>query len=291
MQEEILAIHKILFDNAQDIILYVNMKHEVVDSNQRALERYGYSKSEILSKKITDIRHSSTSPEFIEQMRQADAGGVVFESLHVCKDGSTFPVEVSAKSTLAGKEPLRIHIIRDITKRREQEEKIAWLANYDSLTGIPNRNSFITQMEEEIQRSLRNNAQFAVMLFDIDKFKFINDHYGHEAGDVVLRHVAKKVQGVIRSTDYIGRLGGDEFVGLLTNIKSRDDIIALAEKIQLAVREPASYNDTQLKIKISIGISLFPEDATDKDQLLFYADKAMYDVKNNGGGSYSFYSN
>lgn len=288
--EAMLEIHKILFDNAQDIILYVNMKNDIVDSNQRALERYDYTKTEILTKKITDIRHPSTYPEFMEQMRQADTGGIVFESLHICKNGSTFPVEVSAKSTFAGIEPLRIHIIRDITKRKEQEEKIVWLANNDSLTGIPNRNSFITHLENEIERSLRTNTQFAVMLFDVDKFKHINDDYGHEAGDLILCHVAKKVKEVIRSTDFLARLGGDEFVGLLTNVYNRDDIASLAMKIQEAASEPIYYKDVQLSVKISIGISLFPEDATNKDELLFYADKAMYGVKNNGGGDYAFYN-
>lgn len=288
--EETLAVHEILFDNAHDIILYVNLDDEIVDSNQRALEKYGYTKQEILDKKITDIRHSSTSLDYDEQMYHANYDGIIFESLHVRKDGTTLPVEVSAKSTIVGKEPLRIHIIRDITERKEQEKQIVWLARHDSLTGVPNRNSFIMQLEQEIRRSSRNKTKFAVMLFDIDKFKYINDQYGHEAGDKVLCHVARKVQGVIRSTDYISRLGGDEFVGLLTDIKKKEDMIFLAEKIQKAANEPLIYNASTLEVKISIGMSFFPDDATDADELLFYADKAMYEIKNKGGGSYSFYS-
>lgn len=288
--EETLAIHEILFDNAHDIILYVNMQDEIVDSNQLALEKYGYTKEEILTKSMSDIRHLSTSLDYDEQMHKANNYGVIFESLHVRKDGTTMPVEVSAKATCVGKEPLRIHIIRDITARKEQEAQIVWLAKYDSLTGIPNRNSFIVQLEEEIRRSQRNNNKFAIMLFDIDNFKNINDHHGHEAGDLVLRHIAKQIQGVIRNTDYISRLGGDEFVGILTDIKTNQDMIVLAEKIQKAARKPVVYKNTPLKVTISIGISLFPDDAKIADELLFFADKAMYDVKRNGGGTYSFYT-
>ncbi len=284
-----LRIHEILFENAQDIMLYIKPEGQILNANKRACDEYGYTKQQLLTMTIQDIRHPSTIHEFDQQMLQAAQEGIVFESIHVRKDGSSFPVEVSAKRTFTAQGPLRLHIIRNITKRKENEKQITWLANYDALTGIPNRRSFIAQLEEEIRRSLRSEAVLAVMLFDIDKFKYINDQYGHEAGDMVLRHTATAAQKVLRAEDQIGRFGGDEFVVLQTNIKTKDDIIALAERLQEAVSKPITYNDIELSIKISIGISLFPKDAAEEDGLLQCADKAMYQAKHNGGGAYNFF--
>lgn len=288
--QDALRIHEVLFDNAQDIMLYIKPEGQILNANKKACDEYGYTKQQLLAMSIQDIRHPSTIHEYDQQMKQAAYGGIVFESIHVRKDGSSFPVEVSAKSTFTARGPLRLHIIRNITKRKENEKQITWLANYDALTGIPNRRSFIAHLEEEISRCLRSETAFALMLFDIDKFKYINDRYGHEAGDMVLRHAATAAQKVLRAEDQIGRLGGDEFVVLQTNIRTQDDIIALAERIQAAVGEPIHYKEIALSIKISIGISLFPKDAPEADGLLHCADTAMYQAKHTGGGSYCFFA-
>lgn len=288
--EEALRIHRILFENAQDIILYIDPEGQIVDSNRRAQEKYGYTKEQLLTKRIQDIRHPSMGIDYKQQMQQAEAEGIVFEGFHMRSDGSAFPVEVSARGVHITQGPLRIHIIRDITKRKEQEAQIAFLATHDALTGIQNRGSLLMQMEQEIQRARRNETQLAVMLFDIDKFKFINDHYGHEAGDLVLRHVAAKVQGVLRAADQIGRLGGDEFVVLQTDIQGREDVLRLAERIHAAAAEPVHYHDESLSVSISVGISLFPGDAGDTDSLLLHADKAMYQAKRAGGNGHAFFS-
>ena len=283
-------MHEILFENAQDIMLYLKMDGQIINANKRAYEQYGYTRQQLLSMNIQDLRHSSTAPEYEWQMQQANDDGIVFECIHMRSDGSFFPVEVSAKSTYTENGQFRIHIIRDITKRKENERKIAWLANFDVLTGIPNRANFVMHLENEIKNSTRNETVFAVMLFDIDKFKYINDHYGHEAGDKVLCHVAKAAQGELGPSDRIARLGGDEFVVLQTGIKTEEDIITLVKKIQLAVNEEIIYKEKHLRVEISVGISLFPEDAVEANVLLHCADKAMYKVKQNGGGAYSFTS-
>lgn len=288
--EGALQIHRILFENAQDIVLYVKMDGQIADANACACEKYGYTKQQLLTMCIQNIRHPSTASEYEHQMHQADTEGTVFECIHVRSDGTSFPVEVSAKSTFTDKGRIRIHIIRDITKRKEQEEKIIWFAKHDALTGIPNRASFIMHLEQEIQRSMRSGDPIAVMLFDVDKFKYINDHYGHEAGDAVLRHVAMRVQGVLRTTDQIGRFGGDEFVVMQTEVKDCSSIVSLAERIHAAAGETVVYRDINLNVKISIGISLYPEDADGPDSLLHCADKAMYQAKQKGGGGYSFFT-
>jgi diguanylate cyclase (GGDEF)-like protein len=223
-------------------------------------------------------------------MQMADEEGITFDCIHMRKDGSNFPVEVSAKSISTENGRFRIHIIRDITARIKSQERIAWLANNDPLTEIPNRTKFRMRLDEELERSMRNKKPFAVMLFDIDKFKHINDHYGHDTGDFVLKHVALTVQSVLRAGDMVARFGGDEFVVIQTEINGRDEVEALASRILESVAKTVSYESMTKNISISIGISMFPNDAIEARALMHCADMAMYKAKRNGGASYCFFT-
>lgn len=287
--EDKMRIHEFLFDHAEDIILYVDMYGRVVTANRRASESYLYTKEQLKTLSILDLRDPSTQDAFEEQMRKADEEGIVFECLHVRSDGSTFPVEVSAKSTETERGKIRIHIIRDITERKKQEEKIAWLARYDGLTGILNRASFIAELEQELHRARRQQSQFAVLLFDIDKFKLINDSFSHAAGDLVLEQVATRVKSVLRQYDRIGRLGGDEFVVLQTGIEKPEDILSLVQRIRQELSKPVRFKETEIALSISIGISTFLGDATSTNDLLHFADQAMYNTKRQGGNGYSLH--
>lgn len=286
--QEAFQLHEVLFENAHDIMLYIRLNGQIVHANKQACEQYGYTKKQLISMRIQDIRHPSTVSQYEHQMNQADMNGIVFESIHLRSDGSSFPVEVSAKTTYTERGRFRIHIIRDITKRKADEEKILWLAKYDSLTGIPNRANIILHLNEEIKRSLRQETSFAVMMFDIDQFKYFNDYYGHEAGDIVLKHVATEAQNVLRDGDQIGRLGGDEFVVLLTGVETQSDILKLVSRIQQAVHKEITYKNAQLCVRVSMGISMFPQDAREVNDLLHCADQAMYKVKRDGGNGFCF---
>lgn len=213
----------------------------------------------------------------------------MFETMHVSRDGAAFPVEVSARSTETGDGRLRIHIIRDITERKEQEAKIAYSAHYDGLTGVLNRGTFIGEMEEEIQRAERYQTKFALLLFDLDKFKAINDQFGHSTGDEVLKEVACRIKGELRNIDRIGRFGGDEFVILQTGITGREDVLVLVERINRALQDYLRSTGGKFKLSISVGASLFPEDAKTTGELLLFADQAMYETKRRGGSGISFY--
>lgn len=287
--EDAFRIHEVLFHYAQDIILYIDMSGQVVNANEKACEAYGYTKDQLKQLRIQDIRHPSTQAVFEGQMEKADTGGVVFECVHLRSDGSAFPVEVSARSTETGKGKIRIHIIRDITERKEQEGRIAWLARHDGLTGVLNRMSFIGELELEIHRAQRSASRFAVLLFDIDKFKLINDSFGHVAGDFVLGHVATSVRSVLRQNDQLGRFGGDEFVVLQTGIEGPADVLSLAQRMTEVLKMPVSYAGAEISLSISLGASLYPEDATNIPNLLHFADQAMYHTKRKGGNGYDLY--
>lgn len=287
---EILKQHQILFENALDAILYIELDGSIINANKSALLKYGFSLEEFTKMKIQDIRHPSTMNTFVDEMKASDTIGITFESIHIKKDGTAFPVEVSVKSVIEDKHRTRFHIIRDITERKKAEERMNYLANYDGLTGIANRSNLMRHLDMLIERARRGEEKFALMLFDIDKFKTINDTYGHAVGDIVLKSTAMEASKSIRKTDFIARLGGDEFIIIQTFLESDSDACILASKILKRFEKPMRINGFDLKISLSIGISIFPVNATSRDKLINYADKAMYTAKQSGGGRYLLYS-
>ena len=278
--------HYMLFEHAKDIIFYLSSDGSIIDANQTAIELYGYTKAELFEMKVHQLRHPSTLKDFKEQMETSALRGVMFESIHIKKDGTSFPVEVSSRTIDINGELIRFHIVRDITERKKTEEKIRYFADYDTLTGIFNRGYLMYQFRKTLEQAELENLKFAVMLFDVDKFKTINDTYGHNAGDEVLRKVSERLQAVISKTDIIGRLGGDEFLIVQPFIENVSDAFILSKKILNVVAQPVEWEGHSLEVHISIGISIFPESADNIKGLMHYADSAMYTVKQNGGNSF-----
>jgi diguanylate cyclase (GGDEF)-like protein/PAS domain S-box-containing protein len=288
--DEVLKKHFVLFENAHDILLYLKSDGSIIDANKTALDKYGYSYIELINMNIQQLRCPSMVVHYKEQMEISASKGIVFEGIHVRKDGTSFPVEVSSRSIDVNGELLRIHIIRDITERKEAEEKIKYLANYDALTGIANRGFLMRQFENILELSARGNLKFAVMLFDVDKFKSINDVYGHNAGDEVLRKVAQRLQETVRKSDIVGRLGGDEFLVIQTLIDDQEESSALAHRILNFVCKPVQVSGIDIDLRISLGAAIYPEASREMEGLIHCADIAMYAVKQKGGNSYNIYS-
>ncbi|MBU3170574.1 diguanylate cyclase domain-containing protein [Clostridium estertheticum] len=288
---EVLKKYFILFENAMDIIIYLKSDGRIIDANKTAVEKYGYSREEFHNMRLQQLREPSTMKEYQAQMEISASEGIVYEGINVKKDGTTFPVEVSSQTTEINGELFRIHIIRDITQRKESEEKIKYLANYDALTEIPNRGFFMYQFEKILNQSKANKNKFAVLIFDVDKFKLINDIHGHNAGDEVLKQVAKRLKEAVRRTDIIGRFGGDEFLVIQPFIKGKEDILMIADRILKFVNKPVKWNNVNLDVHISIGITIYPDGSDNTQGLIHNADKAMYFTKKKGGNAYSFYIN
>lgn len=288
---EITKKHQLLFDNAQDVIFYADVDGNIMEANMSAVLKYEYCLSELTKLNIQDLMHPSTSDLFEGQMNKADKNGITFECIHVKKDGTSFPVEISVKSVLIDENILRIHIVRDISERKIEEEKIIYLANYDSLTDIPNRNHLMNHLNLTLKHADRRNFKFAVMLFDIDNFKKINDTYGHSVGDFALKQTAHIIENTIRQADFIARLGGDEFVIVQPYINSPENCTVLIKRIMENLKSPLKLGDIEININLSIGVSIYPDDSTDIQTLLHFADKAMYASKQVPGGSFEFYTN
>lgn len=185
------------------------------------------------------------------------------------------------------------NVLREIEIENEQI-KIAEGINrqralHDPLTGVPNRFLLYDRMAHEIECAHRRGNMVALMFLDMDGFKIINDTYGHDAGDKLLREFAARITGCIRQSDTVARLGGDEFIVILPDINCRDDIMQIANKIHSHCEKSYYLDDIELAITVSIGISLYPDDGIDVDTLIKKADSAMYIVKASGKNNIAFY--
>jgi PAS domain S-box-containing protein len=224
-----------------------------------------------------------------------------WETLAIRADGSEFPVELTVSdATLDGRQQF-ILILRDITERKLTQERLTFLANFDSLTGLPNRVLFRDRLHQAMARARRSGVPMALMFLDLDHFKVINDSLGHDVGDQLLRQVAEVLKNCLRLTDSlartggdeaftVSRLGGDEFTVIAEGLASPEDAALIARRIQEALEVPIRLLEHELHVAASIGISMFPNDDTDLDGLVRHTDMAMYRAKAMGRGTYAFFS-
>lgn len=186
-------------------------------------------------------------------------------------------------------------VIDDITNKKENEEKLRFLALHDVLTGLPNRKYLFEQLHQLLIQASRHNRKVAIIFLDVDNFKDINDSYGHEVGDNVLLAIAESIKYSLRPGDIVGRIGGDEFIIILDDIAKLEDINIIINKLNKAIETIPSYIKNKLgidiiKVSFSMGISIYPDDSTKLDELIKFADMALYKSKELGKNTFSFYS-
>lgn len=182
-----------------------------------------------------------------------------------------------------------LYQVNDVSERKEAEQRLARLAHFDVLTGLANRAFLSEEIEHEIAAARRHQRRLAVVFLDLDHFKHINDSLGHEAGDELLQTVAVRLRASVRETDTVGRLGGDEFVILLPEILKAEDVLIVTDKVQAECAKPVQLGGQEMRFGISLGVSLFPDDAQDSRTLLRYADSALYHAKAEGRNNLQFY--
>ena len=256
----------------------------------------GKTIAEILPPEATAVCRSALQTA----LEHGSCTGLQFE-LQLSMGLRWFELSVARKRTAAGEKARFIVLSRDITERKEAENRIARLAYFDTLTGLPNRRSFLERLDREVQRARRIQRQLAVLFMDLDGFKTVNDSMGHMAGDEVLQQAAERLTRTLRTTDVIGRnaeapiqielarLGGDEFTALIVDVERPEDVMAIVNRVQAQMRAPFQVDHREVLLTASIGIAMFPEDGEDATALLERADTAMYHAKERGRDNGQFY--
>ncbi len=179
---------------------------------------------------------------------------------------------------------------KDTTKEKETEKKLLHLANFDYLTNISNRAYFHDTLKQSIARVKRSNTTLAVMILDIDHFKFINDQYGHDIGDLLLKNISQKLSDVLREDDLVSRMGGDEFAIILQDIPAKISVVNVAQKILKSIAQPLELNGIKIEVSTSIGIAFYDGHVMTMDDLLKAADTAMYEAKSEGRNNFQFFA-
>jgi diguanylate cyclase (GGDEF)-like protein/PAS domain S-box-containing protein len=247
---------------------------------------------QIIGKTLLDVVHSEfhdISRERIAALKRGETLPSVEKKL-LRLDGSVVDVEASSSSFLHRGRFASLYIMRDITERKKNIAQMAYLAHFDSLTGLPNRMLFHQRLEHALSVAERPGRTLEILFLDLDRFKNINDTLGHATGDIVLQETAVRLQAILRESDTVARLGGDEFVVLVENIDEPHRGGTIAEKILAAFEPPFLRDRTPLTVSTSIGISSFPGDGSDAGTLLKKADIAMYRAKEMGRNNYRYYS-
>ena len=231
-----------------------------------------------------------TQDEIREKMERGDH--FIIEYQIVCADATVKSVSEKAQVVRndRGEAVALEGIIDDITERKRFEERLSFLAQYDVLTGLPNRALFYDRLRQAVSRAKREQTMVGLMFLDLDRFKQINDTLGHAAGDRVLKVVAERLKSFLREIDTIARLGGDEFTVIIEGVSEPAQLSGIAEKIGKALAEPVDLDGRAMSVSASVGITLYPRDGEDVDQLIKNADIAMYHAKHRGGRQqYQFY--
>lgn len=288
---------RLVLENALDAIVNIDMQGLIVEWNRAAAHIFGYTRAEVLGRRLEDLivppEHREAHHQGMHRLQQTGQSrllGKLIEITALRRDGSEFPIELTIVEIERGHEHYYSAFIRDITKRKEAEERIRVLANYDTLTGLPNRNLLNERVTVEIEKAWDQDGQFALMFLDLDHFKDVNDSLGHRYGDNLLIALTKRFESLVRPQDTICRLGGDEFVFLLAEA---DHVIAreVVERLLKAVEQPFVIDQYELTITASIGVAIYPDDGLDMESLQRNADVAMYRTKKESRNSYRFFSN
>ncbi len=261
----------------------------------KAFETYiGRQRSELIGRSVFDIAPTELATRYHEADQQLfDHPGVqTYEASVESTDGMRKEVIFNKATWLRsdGRVGGLVGVITDITDRKQTEALIWMQANYDPLTCLPNRRLLNDRLAEQIKRAERERGSLAVLYIDLDRFKEVNDALGHEAGDQLLMEAARRVVGCVRGTDTVARQGGDEFTVLLPGLADRAPIERIAEDIILALTEPFQLGDEQAYVSASIGITLFPQDASNAVTILKNADQAMYHAKEEGRNRFCYFS-
>lgn len=287
------AYFRQLFESSPQATVILDLDDNIIDVNTGFEKLYGYEAEKIKGEKLSPL----IMPEGMENE------GVSVNSLILTgkfyqqegkrkrKDGSLVDVSILGYPIIHEGQNIGVYgIYTDISERKQQEQIIKYYAYYDSLTELPNRHHFMEKLEIAINEAKEKNKVIAMLFIDLDKFKSINDSFGHNVGDKLLLAVGCRLNNIIREGDMVARMGGDEFIIMLKQIDSPDVVYRIVERIHESLNKAYIIEGNEMNITASIGISFYPKDGKDAETLLKNSDIAMYMAKIQGRNNYQLYS-
>jgi diguanylate cyclase (GGDEF)-like protein/PAS domain S-box-containing protein len=280
-------------EHAPDGIYMSDLEGNFLYGNSKCEEMIGYRREELIGKNLLELnilpgKYLDKAAQLLQANIEGKSTGPDEFDL-ITKEGRLIPVEINTGVVQRMGQVIVLASVRDITERKQTDEKIQQMAYHDSLTGLPNRKLFSDRLAIALAHAQRNQKGVAVTMLDLDNFKNVNDNLGHDVGDLLLKAAAERLSAALRKGDTVARFGGDEFVLILPDLKGIEDAIQVAQKIVDSFRQPFLIDTHQLIVTTSIGIAVYPHDGTDEGILLKNADIAMYQVKQTGRNRYQLY--
>ncbi|WP_174730761.1 sensor domain-containing protein [Mesobacillus harenae] len=279
------------FKNNTDFVYSTDLEGRLTSVNPAFLKTFECTEREALGKTSVSYFNSKDKPRLNSLFEAALKGAEQTYSLEIKGKTGAQLYQVKKMPIIVEEQIIGTYGIgRNINDQKEKEEKIIQLAYYDHETGLPNRMNFMERLEERVRKARITNSKLAVLILDLDRFKFINDSLGHYAGDFILKGIAGRIKSVIGSDTFMGRFSGDKFIILVEKKVSLDETMNAAKGILKEISKPIVYETKEFSVTASLGISLFPEDGAEENILLKNADVAMNRSKQQGGNRITFFS-
>ncbi|MGD0961563.1 MAG: PAS domain S-box protein [Methylomonas sp.] len=283
-----------LYQNSSEAMLIVDAENRIISVNPAFSKLTGYSREEALGENPKMLSSGREAPAFYEQMwRQLNSNGYWEGEIQDRRKNGEVYIEWLLINNIYdddGKVVMRAAIFSDITEKKKTEELIWLQANYDPLTHLPNRRLFGDRLQQEIRKTSRDKQFLGVLFIDLDRFKEVNDTLGHRIGDALLIEAARRICACVRETDTVARLGGDEFTVIVTELTDVTNLNCIAQSIVAALNLPFIFENGQACVTASLGIAIFPNDTRNADELVRYADQAMYAAKNKGRNCFRYFT-
>jgi diguanylate cyclase (GGDEF)-like protein/PAS domain S-box-containing protein len=282
------ASFRLLFDsNPVPMIVCALDDERILSVNDAAIAHYGYSRAEFEKLTIGSVQAFDSRPPWAGDHSNDELTARTWK--HVRADGTLIDLAIYSRQLVYADRPAVLLSLMDITERKRAEARLAFMAQHDGLTGLPNRTLLRQEMDEMLQHTRRSSDKVAVLMLGLDNFKAVNDTLGHAVGDKLLRGVAKRLRSTLREEDTLARLNSDEFAVVQSGMVRPEDAVLLARRLLEAVGEPYLLDGHAIVIGASIGIAMSPGDGDESEKLLKHADMALSRAKNDSRGTFSFF--
>jgi diguanylate cyclase (GGDEF)-like protein/PAS domain S-box-containing protein len=282
------ASFRLLFDsNPVPMIVCALDDERIVGVNDAAVEHYGYSRAEFEKLTIRAVQAFESEPPWAGDRSSDEQTARTWK--HVRADGTLIDLAIYSRQLVYNDQPAVLLALMDITERKRAEARLAFMAQHDGLTGLPNRNLLRQQMDDILLHTRRSSDKVAVLVLGLDNFKAVNDTLGHGIGDKLLRGVAKRLRSTLREEDILARLNSDEFAIVQSGLTRPEDAVLLSRRLLEAIGDPYLLDGHSVVIGASIGIAMAPSDGDESEKLLKSADMALSRAKNDSRGTFSFF--